>query len=178
MPPLMMSQTTSSAVHFVNAQLDEAVVEQDARTLLYVFSERLEGGAHQVGRAGNVARRDGEFLAGFEHHGLVIFQLGGANLGSLQIAHDAERLALLAAYLADHLDQRQLFLVRAVGEVEAHHIHAGAHQLAEDRLGVGSRPESSDNLCAALRRGIGQAEFECHLRGLQETKAIWVRNTG
>jgi hypothetical protein len=64
--------------------------------------------------------------AGLEQHRLVVFELGGANLRPLQIAQDAERLALLAADLADHLDQRQLLFMGAVGKVEADHIDAGA----------------------------------------------------
>jgi hypothetical protein len=131
----------------VDAQLDQAVGEQNARALLDVFSQRLEGGAHQRCRARNVARRDGEPLAGLEQHGLVIFQLRGADLGALQVAQNAQRLALFAAHLADHLDQRQLLLVRAVGKVEADHIDAGAHQIAEDGLGVrGRSPEWRQSL--------------------------------
>jgi hypothetical protein len=65
----------------VNAQLDEAVGEQNARALLDVFSEGLEGGAHQDAVPGHFARRDGEPLAGLEQHGLVIFQQPGADLG-------------------------------------------------------------------------------------------------
>jgi hypothetical protein len=99
MPPLMISQTTSSPIHFVDAQLDEAVGEQNARALLDVFRQGLEGGADQGCGAGNIARRDGEPLAGLEQHRLVIFQLGGADLGSLQVAQDAQRLALFAAHL-------------------------------------------------------------------------------
>ena len=143
----------------MNAQLDQAVGEQNARALLDVFRQRLESGAHQRGRSRNLARGDGEASAGLEQHRLMIFQSGGADLGPLQIPENAQRLALFAAHLADQLDHRQLSLVGAVGEVQADHIDARAHQVADDRLGVRGRSESGNDLCTALRRGFGQAEF-------------------
>ena len=71
MPPLMMSQITSSPIDFVDAQLDQAVGEQDARALLDVFGEGLESGAHERCGAGHVARGDGEPVAGLEQDGLT-----------------------------------------------------------------------------------------------------------
>ena len=62
------------AVHFVDAQLDESVGEQNARALLHVFGEGLEGGAHQRCRARHVARCDDEPVAGLEQHGQMIFE--------------------------------------------------------------------------------------------------------
>jgi len=61
----------------------------------------------------------------------VVLELAGADLGSLQIAEDTERLALLAADLADHLDQGQLLLVGSMREVQADNIDACADQVAE-----------------------------------------------
>jgi len=125
-----------AAFYLVDAQLDEPVGEQNARALLNVFRQGLEGGAHQRRRARNLARRNDELFAGLQQHGLMILQPGGANLGPLQVAQDAHRLALLQAHLADHLDQRQLLLLSAVGKVQARHIDARANQITEDRLGV------------------------------------------
>ncbi len=50
------------AEHFVNAQLDQAVGEQNARALLDVFRQGLEGGADQGSGSRNFARGDGEPL--------------------------------------------------------------------------------------------------------------------
>ncbi len=69
----------------LDAEFDEAVGEQDAGAGLEVFSERLEGGTDKSGVAFNLARSDGEELAGDELDGLVAFQLAGADLGALQI---------------------------------------------------------------------------------------------
>ena len=148
------------ADHFVHAQLDQSVGKQNARALLNVFRQRLESGAHQRCRSGNIARSDGQPLTGLQQHRLVILQLRGADLGALQIAEDAERLALFAAHFADHLDERQLFLVSAVGKIQAHHIDAGADQLAKNRLGVRSGSERGDNLCAALDRDLRSGSYQ------------------
>jgi hypothetical protein len=106
----------------------------------------------------NLARRNGKLLAGLQQHGLVIDQLGGANLGPLQVAQDAQRLALLAAHRADHLDQRQFLLVGAVGKIQANDIDACANQFPEDGHCVGGWPERGNDLCAALGGGIGKAQ--------------------
>ena len=159
MPPLTISQATSSPFDLVDAQLDQSVGEQDARALFDVFSQGLEGGAHQRRRARHLARRDGEPVAGLEQHGLMILEQAGANLGPLQVAQDAQRLALFLAHLADLLDDGGLALVAAVGKIEPDDVHAGADQVANDGLGVGGGPERGDNFGAALRRGIRQVQI-------------------
>ena len=134
----------------MHAQFDEAIGKQNAGTLLDVFSQCLEGGAHQGCCARDFARRNGEALAGLEHDRLVIFELGSTNLGTLQIAQDAKWLALLTADFANHLDQGQFFVVCAMGKIETDHINAGANQVAEHGLGVGGRSKRGDDLCTAL----------------------------
>jgi hypothetical protein len=162
-----------SLVHFGNAQLDQAVGEQNARALLDVLRQRLEGGAHQRGRARNLARRNGQPPPGLQQHRLVVLQQGGADFGPLQVAQDAQRLAFLAAYLADHLNQRQFFLVDAVGKVQADHIDARADQIPDDRLGVRGWAERGDNFCAALRNGIGQTQWCKRHKGNTPGKTWW-----
>ena len=145
-------------VHFVHAELDQSVGKQNARALIHVFSQRLEGGADQRSGAGNLARRYGHALARFQQHRLVILQLRGPNLRPLQIAQDAQRLAQLAAHLANHLNQRQLLLVGSVGKVQAGHVQTGAHKVAEDCFGVGHRAERCNYLGAALDYRVAQAK--------------------
>jgi hypothetical protein len=82
MPPLTISQWTSPSSDFVNAQLDEAVGEQNARALLDVFGQGLEGGAHQRCRARNLARRDGQQpWPALSSTGLVVFSVEVRILG-------------------------------------------------------------------------------------------------
>ena len=146
------------AVDLVHAQLDQSVGEQNARALLHVFGQSLEGGAHARCRARHLAGRDDELMAGLEQHRQMILEQPGANLGPLQVTQDAQRLVLFLAQLADLPDDGGFALVAAVGEIEADDVDAGADQLANDRLCVGGRPERGDNLGAALRWGFRQIE--------------------
>ena len=124
-----------------------------------IFGEGFEGGAY-VGRSTHhLARRDDELVAGLEQYGLMIFEQPGANLGPLQVAEDAQRLAFFLAYLADFLNDGDLALVGAVRKVEPHYVNAGVDHFANDGLGVGSRPERGDNLGTALGRGIRQVQI-------------------
>ena len=92
MPPLTISQTDVDAFDELDAEFDEAVGEEDAGAGLEVFSEGLEGGADEGGGAFDLARGDGEALAGDELDGLVIFEFAGADLGALEVGEDADGL--------------------------------------------------------------------------------------
>ena len=146
-------------VQLVHAQLDQAIGEQNVRTLFDILRQRLEGGAHHRSRALDLPRRDGKPVTRHQLHGQAALESAGANLWSLQIAQDAQRLALLPAHVADHPHHRQLPLVRAMGKVQAHHIHAGAHHVPDHRLRVRGWPKCGDDFRAALNRGIGQDHF-------------------
>src|SRR5579862_6094668 len=103
----------------------------------------------------------------------MVFQFRRADLGSLEIAENAQRLALLAANPADHLDQGEFLFVRAVGEIQPNDIDSRAHQVAEDGHRIRRRTESGDYLGAALRDRVVQACFsERHSIWLQDGKAI------
>ncbi len=110
-------------------------------------------------RARHFARRDDEAVAGLEQYGLMILEQPGADLGPLQVAQDAQRLALFLAHLADFLDDGDFALVRAVGKIEPDDVNAGVDHGANHGLRVGGGPECGDNLGAALRRGIRQVQI-------------------
>ena len=152
----MISQTTSAPLTSLDAQLDEAVGEQDAGAGLEVFGERLEGGADERGGAFDLARGDGEALAGDQQHGLVVLQLAGADLRALQVGEDADGLAFFAGDVAHHLDQLGLLRMGAVREVEAGDVESGADELAEDFGSAGGGPEGGDDLGAAEALGSGE----------------------
>ena len=147
------------ADHFVDAQFDQAIGEQNARALFNVFSQRLESGAHQRGAARHFARRDGKAAARFQQHRLMILEFGGANLGSLEIAEDAERLALFAADFADHLDEGEFFLVRAMRKIQADDVDTRADQIAKNRYGIGRGAKRGNNLRASLGDRVVQDRF-------------------
>ena len=123
-------------VNFADAEFDEAIGEQQAGALFQVLGEGLESGADHIGGAENVARRDGEHLAGPQQHRSFVLEAAGTNLGTLKVAHDADALALLGGDGANHFDQFQLFRVDAVREIEAGYVEPGAHQFAEHRLAI------------------------------------------
>ena len=157
MPPLTISQITSpsstswtrSSIRPSESRMREPCSTFSARVLKVVpTSDAVPGTSRGVMVSSSPA---------FEQHRLMIFQLGGANLGSLQVAEDAERLVFLAADFTNHLDHRQLLLVGAVGKVQPDDIDASADQIPEDGHGVGGRAERGDDLGAALGGGIGQS---------------------
>ena len=78
-----------------DAQLDEAVGEENARAGLEVFGEGGKGGGDDGGGAEDIARGDGEALAGFELNGDTVLEAAGANLGTLEVAEDADAAAAL-----------------------------------------------------------------------------------
>ena len=112
-------------------QLDQSIGEQNACPGLKIFGQRGEGGGDDRRGAGNVAGSDGEALAGFKLYGLAVLQAARPNFGSLQVAQDADALALLARYFADHFDEFQLLRMSAMGEVQARDIESGTDQLAK-----------------------------------------------
>src|SRR5437868_14600603 len=89
----------------------------------------------------------------------MIFQFGSADLGSLQVAQDAKRLALFAADPADHLDEAEFLFMSAMGKIQAHDIDTGAHQVTKHGHGIRRRTQSGNDFCAALRDRVVQAGF-------------------
>ncbi len=137
------------AFDLLDAEFDEAVGEEDAGAGLEVFGEGLEGGTDEGGGAFDLARGDGEALAGDELDGLVVLELAGADLWPLQVGEDADGLALFLGDLADHADELRLLRVGAVREVEAGYVEASANELAEDFDRAAGGPEGGDDLRAA-----------------------------
>jgi hypothetical protein len=77
----------------------------------------------------------------------------------LKIRQNTKGLVLLEADLADHVDEGLLLFMGAMGEVEADNVNAGPDEIAEDGFCVGGRAESGNDLCAALRGALGEADF-------------------
>ena len=143
-----------------HVQLNQSVGEQNARPRLQIFRQRGKGGGDESIGAGDIAGSNGEPLSRLKLHRDAVLQPAGADLGSLQIAQDTDRLAFFGRDLTHHLDQLELFRLGAVGEVKPGDIEAGADQFAEDRFVVTGGAKRSDNLGpAALVRGKGIARF-------------------
>ena len=84
------------SVHRHHVELDEPVGEQDARPRFQIFRQRREGSRDQRRGPGNIAWGDRQPLAGLQLHRDTVFEPAGADLRSLQIAQDADRLAFFA----------------------------------------------------------------------------------
>ncbi|MNE28374.1 hypothetical protein D3C80_1218120 [compost metagenome] len=72
---------------------------------------------------------------GVEHEALALAQLdlalgkaGDADFRALQVGEDGDEAAMFARHLADQFGAGHVLRGRAVGEVQAHHVHAGADQ--------------------------------------------------
>ncbi len=151
------------AVDGIHDQLDQAVGEQDACARLKVLSQRSEDGAHALGGPFGHMRRDGDALARLQQDRLVVLQLGGTDLGALQVSQDTERTPDIDRDLAHHADQVGLLLVRAMREVQPDHIQAGMDQLAEDIFRATGWAEGGNDLGAAqnLCHGASRCDRRC-----------------
>ena len=125
-PPTTTVVCTSSPLHRVDRQAQQAVVEEQrvagphvARQLLVVEADALARA--ELGPGGV----EDELLAGDERR-LAAFDLADADLRALQVGHDRDLLADLGRDLADQRRAVDVVLRRAVREVEAHHVDAGA----------------------------------------------------
>jgi len=118
--------------NFDHAQLNQAVGKQNPRPRLQVFRKRGKGGRDHRGSAQDIPRGDGQALPGLQLYRDPVLEPAGANLGSLQIAQDADALVLFARDFAHHLDELQLLRQRAVGEIEPGNVEAAANQFAKN----------------------------------------------
>ncbi len=88
-----------------DAQFDEAVGEQNARTRLQVLRQSGKGGGDHSRSAEDVARRNGQPLTGFQLNGNTVLKAAGADLRSLKIAEDTDVFAFVASDFANHFDE-------------------------------------------------------------------------
>ena len=72
-----------------------------------------------------------------------------ADLGSLQVAHDAHVAAALCGDLAQQFDAAPLVVTVPVGEIDAGDIEAREDHLAQQGRVVGGRPECRDDFRSA-----------------------------
>ncbi len=138
-----------AAAHFalddrVHFEDDAAVVEQQHVAGGQVVDQVrvVEADARRI--AGRARRIEDEAAAGLEF-GLAGGELADANLGALQVDHDADGAADLAHDLAQQRDALAVVVGRAVGEVQPHDIDAGGnHPRHHLRIGAG-RAEGGDD---------------------------------
>ena len=116
----------------IDAQLDEAVGEEDAGAGLEIFSEGLKvvptmAAVPWISR-GVMVRR----LPATSWTGMLSFELAGTDLGALKIGEDAEGLRSSFAIVRTMRMSSAFCSQRAVGEIEAGDVEARADELAKD----------------------------------------------
>ncbi|MCY1538559.1 hypothetical protein D9M68_741070 [compost metagenome] len=137
--------------HLVDDQHDQAVIEQQRVAGLHVAGELLVVQAHAFEIAQLGARGiEHEFFTRHQHH-LALGKLAHADLGALQVGHDADLAARTLRRLTHQGGAVDVVLRGAVREVQSHHVDAGAdHRLQQGGI-AGSGPEGGDDLGGALR---------------------------
>ena len=163
------------------AEFDQSIRQQDAGAGFEVLGQGSEDRAHHGGGPGNLTRGDRQLLSGNQHDGLVIFQQAGANLGSLQVGKDADRLVFFLRHLPNHADQFGFLLMRAVRKIEARYVKSGPYQFPKYRGCAAGRAKRGDDFGAAgtihaTKSGgasiaIGQILHDFRCRVLSETCA-------
>src|SRR3546814_9774703 len=84
-------------------------------------------------------------------HRFAVLQLADAQLGPLHVGEDADRPLQLVLDRADGLIALSMVVVRAVAEVEAEHIGAGAKELADHLLAGAGGAERSEEHTSELQ---------------------------
>src|SRR5207237_4160304 len=79
------------ALDGANAQLNEAIGEQDARARLNLPGERFKGRGNQRACAGNLARSNRDPGARLESDRSAVFQTSSADFGALKVLENADR---------------------------------------------------------------------------------------
>ena len=124
---------------------DQAVVQQDGAALLHIPIQLLIRDAAARLIAGLIGDPQGEELPFFQ----LDFAAGKglqADLRPLGIQQGSHRQAQFLPYCVEAVEPLLLLFVGAVGKIEACHIHAGLHHLAEHRRVVAGRAQGAHDL--------------------------------
>ena len=82
----------------------------------------------------------------------LLAEAGGPHLGTGQVDQGADVTAGVGGKLAHPVVQGERILEGAVGEVEAHGIHARLHHLLENGVGLARGADRREDLCSSLHR--------------------------
>src|SRR5580698_3391492 len=131
-------------------QADLTVSQHQDVTGAHVLGQILVGQAH-LGLVAGVVREiciEGESLAVLEDD-LLVLELLDADLGALQVTQDTHVLAHRGRGCAHQVHALLVVAGFTVGEIEAHHVHAGADDGLHHFRGIGGGPEGRDYFCSA-----------------------------
>ena len=101
-------------------------------------------------------------------------QAPSADFRALQVLQDADRATFFARRTANALDVAGVIFVRAVGEIQAGHIHAQPKQVAQDSFGVRGRADGGNDFRAP---DVGRPAFRAQIeRGAAFRFALQIGN--
>jgi|GEM_PF-5785315 len=136
-------------VRLQDPELEEPVVEEDPVAGVHVRGEEgIGGGDDLLCPRHRLVGGDGERGPGDQLH-LPLHQLAGADLGTLEVAQDAHRLAHLQGGGPEHGERLRVLRLGPVAEVHPGDVHAGVQQVLEDPGLQRSGPEGTDDLGAS-----------------------------
>ena len=96
-----------------------------------------------------VTRAPGSSITGF-----AVFKPSSANLGALQVLKNTDGALQAARSTAQPLDPARVLRMCSVREIQAGHIHAKFHQVANTGFGITGRTNRADDFCAAHARRL------------------------
>ena len=133
-----------------HAQLEVAVVEEDLVPGRDVPRQRVVGGGDPLRRAlDRLVGGDGDALALLQLDGSAALEPPGADLRAGEVLEDGDRPPDRGGDLAHVADDLQVLRLIAVGEVEAHDVHAGLDQALEHAALARGGADGGDDLGAA-----------------------------
>ena len=131
---------------FDDVQANQAVVNQDAVADAQVAGKTGIGDGDFVFVAHHgLVGGEGEGLAGDQGDVVAAFELDGADFRTLGVQQDGCVLAGFGHDSAQVADATTVFGVVAVGEVQAHDVHAGIQHLAQHFFGFGLGTDGADD---------------------------------
>ena len=133
------------ALDRIDRDHDQAVIEQQHVTGLDFARQRLVVQTNRMNIAEFGARGiEHKFLAGFQHH-LALGKFPDADLGALQVGHDGNLAPDTRRDFAHHARTLDVVLCRAMAEIKAHNVDAGANHLLKDgRIAAGGSQGGND----------------------------------
>ena len=134
------------AVHLVDAEADQTVVNQNDAALLHIARQLLIAHGDNRVVAEQLSRGQRELCALLKHFRAVL-EVAETNLRALGVEQGCDRETQLSAELHHALEFLGMRLVRVMRKVKTCHIHAREHELLQHLLAVTGRSNRADNLC-------------------------------
>ena len=136
------------ALHLIHFQPDQTVVDENVAALLHVVNQSGVRNGRPVLVADDLVRRQNEPVAPLQRH-LSVFEIPKPDLRSLCVQQRRGRHIHRDPDAAEPLEFCLVFLMRAVGKIEAGDVHSRQNQRLQLLLALTRRTDRADNLRSA-----------------------------